>query len=65
MLDEKDTGFEFPILTNENSRRSSKPEGVGGNEVFRIGRQVVLLTATQAEVTNLLEEYTQPLRTDD
>jgi hypothetical protein len=65
MLDKEDTGFEFPIPANENSRHSSKSEGVGGNEIFRIGRQVVLLAAAQAKVTNLLEEYSQLLFTDD
>ena len=65
MLYEEDTGFEFPIPANENSQHSSKPESVGCNEIFRIGGQVVLLTAAQAKVTNLLEEYSQLLVTDD
>jgi hypothetical protein len=65
MLDQEDTGFEFPIPPNENGRHSSKPEGVGGNEIFRIGGQVVLLTAAQAKVTNLLGDCSQLLFTED
>jgi hypothetical protein len=65
MLHEEDTGFEFPIPANENGRYSSESEGVGGNEIFRIGGQVVLRTAAQAKVTNLLKKYSQLLFTDD
>ncbi len=61
MLDEVDTSFEFLIPPDENGRYSSKSGGVGGNEIFEIGGEVVLLTAADAEVANLLEEGSQVL----
>ena len=65
MLDEVDTGFEFLLPAYENGRYSSKPGGVARNEVFRIGGEVVLLTAAQAELTNRLEELSQLSLADD
>ena len=65
MLHEEDTGFELVIAANEHSPHSSKSEGVGSNEIFRIGGEVVLLTAAQAELSNLLEEWPQLTLTDD
>jgi hypothetical protein len=65
MLHEEEAGFEFPIAANENGRHSFKSQRVGSNEIFRIGGEVVLLTAAQAELTNLLEERSQLTLTDD
>ena len=59
MLHEEDTGFEFLIAANENRRHSPKPQRVGSNEIFRISGEVVLLTAAQAEITNLLRGMSQ------
>ena len=65
MLHEEDTGFEFLVAANQNRRHSPKPQRVGSNEIFRISGEVVLLTAAQAELTNLLEEWSQLVLTDD
>ena len=59
MLHEEDTGFEFLIAAYENGRNSSKSAGVGSNEIFRVGGEVVLLAAARAEVTNFLEKEAQ------
>jgi hypothetical protein len=56
VLNKEDTGLEFAITANEHSRYSSKPEGVGSDEIFRIGGEVVLLAAAPAKVANLLQE---------
>ena len=65
MLHEEDTGFELLVAANQNRRNSPKPQRVGSNEIFRISGEVVLLTAAQAELTNLLEEWSQLVLTDD
>ena len=65
MLHEEDTGFEFLLAANEHGHHSSKPDGVGGNDIFRIGAEVVLLAAAQAELTNLREEGAQLLLTEE
>ena len=65
MLHEVDTGFEFLIAANENGCHSPKSQRVGGNEIFRISSEIVLLTAAQAELTDLLEEWSQLVLTDD
>jgi hypothetical protein len=65
MLDEEDAAFEFLIPAYENSHNSSKSAGVDSNGIFGIGGEVVLLTAAQAELSNLLEEWPQFTLTDD
>ena len=56
VLDEVDTGFELVIPADENGSHSGKSGGVGSDEIFRIGGEVVLLTAPQTELMDLLEE---------
>jgi hypothetical protein len=56
VLNKEDTGLELAIAASEPGRDSSNPEGVGSDEIFRIGGEVVLLTAAQAKVANLLKE---------
>ena len=65
MLHEEDTGFELLVAANQNRRYSPKPQRVGSNEIFRIGGEIVLLTAAQAELMDLLEEWPQLVLTDD
>ena len=65
MLKKVDTGLEFAITANEHGRHSSKAEGVGSDEIFGIGGEVVLLATAQTKVANLLEEWTQLLLTQD
>jgi hypothetical protein len=59
VLNKEDTGLEFAIAANEHGRHSPKPDGVGSDEIFRIGGEVVLLTAVQAKLANLLQELAQ------
>jgi hypothetical protein len=65
VLDKVDTGIEFLIPAYENGGNSSKAGGVESNEIFGIGGEVVLLSAAQAKVTNLLEKWSQLSLTDD
>ncbi len=52
MFEEEDAGFEFLIMANQNSSNSPISLGVCSDEILRVGREVVLLTATLSEFTN-------------
>ena len=52
VLEEQHAGFYFKILANQHSGNSSFLLGVCSNEILQIGREVVLLTATQTKFTN-------------
>jgi hypothetical protein len=48
----QDAGFEFAILANQNSRNSAIAERVCCNEILRVCREVVLLTAAETKFMN-------------
>ena len=52
VFEEQNTGFKSTIAANEDGRNPSVFRCIGSDEVFRVGGEVVLLAAVQAESTN-------------
>ena len=53
MLIKQDTGFEFLLPANQHRRTSSIWQGIGCDEVFRLGGQIIFLPTTAAQFANL------------
>jgi hypothetical protein len=59
VFEEKHAGFYF-ILAKQHRGNSSFLLGVYGDEILQIGREVVLLTATQTKLTNCRLKPSKP-----
>jgi hypothetical protein len=60
VFEEKHAGFYFKILAKQHSGQSSFLLGVYSDEILQIGREVVLLTATQTKFTNFRLKPSKP-----
>jgi len=60
VFEEQHAGFYFKILAKKHSGDSSFLLGVYSNEILQIGREVVLLTATQTKFTNCRLKPSKP-----
>jgi hypothetical protein len=60
VFEEQHAGFYFTILAKQHSGNSSFLLGVCSNKILQIGREVVLLTATQTKFTNCRLKPSKP-----
>jgi hypothetical protein len=60
VFEEQHAGFYFKILAKQDSGNSSFLLGVCSNEILQIGREIVLLTATQTKFTNCRLKPSKP-----